>query len=83
MKKKALLDATVQPVNKYHLAGGSSLTSAVEALCSTHALSVCEDEVDELMCDDDAEGSMVVTFQLKTRTMLMRKYNPQCRPTAG
>merc|ERR1712141_821518 len=55
MKKRALMDASVVPVNKYDLST-MSLTSSVSALFSADALAVTEDEDGLTVEDDDAAG---------------------------
>merc|ERR1712179_299908 len=69
LKKRALMDANVQPVNKYHLANENSLTSAVQALCDTHALDVSEEERDLITEDEQSENGLltIVCTQAKWR----------------
>merc|ERR1712168_1082150 len=66
MKKRAMLDTSVEPVNKYDLSDAGSLTSAVSALFSTDATLASVNDDDELLALDENDGSMV-TFHLPTR----------------
>ena len=60
-KHRALLDTTLQPVNKFDLST-TSLVSAVSNMFSTDALMLSE-EGDELVEDDEAAVSLAKTFQ--------------------
>merc|ERR1711953_913644 len=66
MKKRAMLDTSVEPVNKYDLSDAGSLTSAVSAMFSTDATLASVNDDDELLALDENDGSMV-TFHLPTR----------------
>ena len=63
LKKRALMDASVQPVNKYHLANDNSLTSAVAVLFSA-------DDLTSLDNDDDLEESPSISDMIATRVFL-------------
>ena len=63
LKKRALMDANVQPVNKYHLANDNSLTSAVAVLFSA-------DDLTSLDNDDDLEESPSISDMIATRVFL-------------
>merc|ERR1712150_314382 len=65
MKKRAMLDTSVEPVNKYDLSDAGSLTSAVSAMFSTDATLASVNDDDELLALDENDGSMV-TFHLPT-----------------
>merc|ERR1712150_209397 len=49
MKKRAMLDTSVEPVNKYDLSDAGSLTSAVSAMFSTDATLASVNDDDELL----------------------------------
>merc|ERR1711993_154621 len=59
MKKRAMLDTSVEPVNKYDLSDAGSLTSAVSAMFSTDATLASVNDDDELLALDENDGSMV------------------------
>merc|ERR1711953_335675 len=63
MKKRAMLDTSVEPVNKYDLSNMGSLTSAVSALFSADALTVTEDEGEELVDGEESSVSLAKIFQ--------------------
>merc|ERR1711990_962389 len=66
MKKRAMLDTSAEPINKYDLSDAGSLTSAVSALFSTDATLASVNDDDELLALDENDGNMV-TFHLPTR----------------
>merc|ERR1712183_1182790 len=54
MKKRAMLDTSVEPVNKYDLSDAGSLTTAVSALFSTDIMTSSEDGEDLSIGDDES-----------------------------
>merc|ERR1712241_626507 len=63
MKKRAMLDTSVEPVNKYDLSNTGSLTSAVSALFSADALTIAEDDGEELVEGEESSVSLAKIFQ--------------------
>merc|ERR1712141_225586 len=66
MKKRALMDASVVPVNKYDLSETSALTSAVSVLFSADNLTSCEDDEDleERTTVSDIISTMALNFSM-------------------
>merc|ERR1712131_285940 len=58
-KHRALLDTTLQPVNKFDLSTGA-LSSAVQQLFSTSAVVVSEDESELLNDEEQSDNSTLV-----------------------
>ena len=69
MKHRALLDTTVEPVNKYDLSANGTLTSAVSALFSTDAISAILDDDNVESLEDESEASLV-TIHMPTRFLI-------------
>merc|ERR1712224_468717 len=76
MKKRALLDTSALPVNKFDLSGVGILSPTLSALFSTEALSLLEDE-SELAASEDAEGvlSKCHTFMGETIIQVLNCYS--------
>merc|ERR1712119_41101 len=63
MKKRAMLDTSVEPVNKYDLSDAGSLTSAVSALFSTDIMTSSEDGEDLSIGDDESNQILAKVIQ--------------------
>merc|ERR1711993_109887 len=64
MKKRAMLDTSVEPVNKYDLSDAGSLTTAVSALLSTDAIATLEEDSDLMNDEDQVENGCCLVSML-------------------